>query len=438
MRAPVFFILLFFVKLLPAQEVDVQRLLDRINSIKNHDPKYTTCTKISDSLLEAGKYSEAYKFIQTLVRQYEKLAADSFTPALYNITGNFYTSTANYNQALDAFVISSDLYKKQNRPKGMCSAVTNMGNAYYYLGNADKALEFYKKALAINEERVHDEEVSSNIYNNIGIIYSLRKNYGMGMQFFHKALRVYLKQNDSLSMGQTYNNFATVLMEQNKLDSAYYFFEQAMKLKQKHGSKADIVDSYNNMAQINLKRNDHASALKYLEKNMLLLDTSVYSPELKQAYLFYYEIYQKKNNPALAFKYYKLYRAMGDTIDAHNKTSELTQKEITMEVSKAHLADSLKMAEETKIRDLELVQKKKENVFLIISLSVAGLIALLLYNRFRVTHKQKLIIDEQKKIVELKQKEVLDSIHYAKRIQQSLLTSEKYIERILNQAKNKK
>jgi sigma-B regulation protein RsbU (phosphoserine phosphatase) len=41
-------------------------------------------------------------------------------------------------------------------------------------------------------------------------------------------------------------------------------------------------------------------------------------------------------------------------------------------------------------------------------------------------------IEEQKKIVEEKQKEILDSIHYAKRIQNTLLTSEKYIERNLN------
>ena len=35
-------------------------------------------------------------------------------------------------------------------------------------------------------------------------------------------------------------------------------------------------------------------------------------------------------------------------------------------------------------------------------------------------------------MIEEKQKEILDSIHYAKRIQTALLTSEKYIERNLN------
>ena len=36
-------------------------------------------------------------------------------------------------------------------------------------------------------------------------------------------------------------------------------------------------------------------------------------------------------------------------------------------------------------------------------------------------------INKQKDVIEAKQKEILDSIHYAKRIQNVLMTSEKYI-----------
>ncbi len=57
-------------------------------------------------------------------------------------------------------------------------------------------------------------------------------------------------------------------------------------------------------------------------------------------------------------------------------------------------------------------------------------------NRFRVTHRQKKVIEAQKKevedqkeVVEEKQKEILDSIHYAKRIQTALMPNEKYIDR---------
>jgi hypothetical protein len=52
-------------------------------------------------------------------------------------------------------------------------------------------------------------------------------------------------------------------------------------------------------------------------------------------------------------------------------------------------------------------------------------------------HEAKLTITEQKKQIDEKNKDILDSIHYAKRIQTSLLPTDKFIERILNE-KNKK
>ena len=71
--------------------------------------------------------------------------------------------------------------------------------------------------------------------------------------------------------------------------------------------------------------------------------------------------------------------------------------------------------------------------------------AAFMFNRVKITLKQKKIIEaarneiavqketveKQKELVEEKQKEILDSIRYAKRIQTALLTSEKYIGRKL-------
>ncbi len=53
--------------------------------------------------------------------------------------------------------------------------------------------------------------------------------------------------------------------------------------------------------------------------------------------------------------------------------------------------------------------------------------------QFKITNqKYESIIEEQKLIVEIKNKDITDSIKYAKRIQTSLLPTEKYIERILS------
>jgi hypothetical protein len=54
-----------------------------------------------------------------------------------------------------------------------------------------------------------------------------------------------------------------------------------------------------------------------------------------------------------------------------------------------------------------------------------------IFRSLRITRKQKQIIEQQKHLVEEKQKEILDSIHYARRIQTALLPTDKYIEKSL-------
>ena len=72
-------------------------------------------------------------------------------------------------------------------------------------------------------------------------------------------------------------------------------------------------------------------------------------------------------------------------------------------------------------------------------LVLVGVFAVFMFNRFRITQKQKAVIEEQKVLVDKayetlheKNKEVMDSILYAKRIQTALITSEKSIENSLH------
>ena len=60
---------------------------------------------------------------------------------------------------------------------------------------------------------------------------------------------------------------------------------------------------------------------------------------------------------------------------------------------------------------------------------IISLRSLPILRSLKINKEQNKIISLQKDIVEEKQKEILDSIRYAKRIQNSLLPSEKYIEK---------
>ncbi|MBC7861496.1 MAG: hypothetical protein IAF38_00900 [Bacteroidia bacterium] len=134
---------------------------------------------------------------------------------------------------------------------------------------------------------------------------------------------------------------------------------------------------------------------------------------------------------------------MNDSLNNMEAKKSSTKKQFQYEYEKKSAADSVKNAEQQKVKDAQLAAQTaslKQEKFQRYSLVVGLLIVLgglgFVINRFRVTNKQKKIIEEQKvKVDEAfeklheKNKEVMDSIYYARRIQRALITSEHYIEK---------
>src|SRR5688572_9572917 len=65
-------------------------------------------------------------------------------------------------------------------------------------------------------------------------------------------------------------------------------------------------------------------------------------------------------------------------------------------------------------------------------LAMVALFAFFIYRSYLEKRKANAEISFQKKIIEEKQKDILDSIRYARRIQKSLMPTEKYIDKTLN------
>ena len=72
------------------------------------------------------------------------------------------------------------------------TSYNNIGGVYDNLGDYDKALEYYSKALAICEKVLGPEHPSTaTAYDNIGGIYYSQGDYDKALEYFSKALVIY-------------------------------------------------------------------------------------------------------------------------------------------------------------------------------------------------------------------------------------------------------
>lgn len=105
------------------------------------------------------------------------------------------------------------------------------------------------------------------------------------------------------------------------------------------------------------------------------------------------------------------------------------ETQLQYEYAKKHLADSLQVVQDKKINELKFSKEKNQRYFLMAGILLIAVFSIFMFNRYRLTKKQKHIIQLQKELVEQKQKEVIESLNYAKRIQQSWLPTVKFLER---------
>jgi hypothetical protein len=162
------------------------------------------------------------------------------------------------------------------------------------------------------------------------------------------------------------------------------------------------------------------------------------------------EVYKRKGDYKKAYQMFELYKIMEDSISNENTRKATVKQQLQYEYTKKAIADSIENLEKQKIKDAQIAvqesklkQEQTRRYALYGGLVMTGAFLIFMVNRFRVTTKQKRIIEDQKKKVDeafsqlaTKNKEVLDSIHYAKRIQSSLLPTEKFINKSLEKNKN--
>jgi hypothetical protein len=129
---------------------------------------------------------------------------------------------------------------------------------------------------------------------------------------------------------------------------------------------------------------------------------------------------------------YKRFAAFKDSMSNVEQSREVARLKLKNELDKKK---AIEEAENKKETALATERKKRQELFsyiAVLGLLLVGGFAIVLYGRLKLAREQKKIIQRQKHIVDEKQKEILDSIYYARRIQKALLTSERYIEKNLN------
>jgi hypothetical protein len=129
-------------------------------------------------------------------------------------------------------------------PYGQTNVYIGLGNNYLMIFDNDNAIYYYKKA--INSKT--DEEVESDIINNISLAYTEKGDYQTAIQILLPLTIKKEVKNNSEAFARIINNLGH---NYNKLGSskALYYLNKGLKIRELNKENREILSSHYNLAE---------------------------------------------------------------------------------------------------------------------------------------------------------------------------------------------
>jgi serine phosphatase RsbU (regulator of sigma subunit) len=377
-------------------------------------------SKALDCYLEALKLTEESKN--------EKQKAN----ILGNI-GSVYYSKGDYSEGLDYYLKSLAISEKLGDKGGIGTKLSNIGSLYFTQSDYSKALDYFLKALQLDEMIESKDDIVADLVN-IGSVYYSRVDYTQALEYFNKGLKISEEYGNKRAVATCLSNIGDVYKEKKDYPKALAYYAKTAKIANELGDKILIATVLFNTGALDLAVGNYKESELHLKKANRLYDSIGALDELRDTENTLSQLYSATGQFEQAFIHYTKATELKDSLFSQENKKELVRKEMNYEFDKK--AAEVKLENE-KQKAIAEERERKQNI--ITGAIVIGLLLVLLFTGYvlrslQITRKQKQIIEiknteteHQKHIIEEKNKDITDSINYAKRIQNALLREEEHV-----------
>jgi serine phosphatase RsbU (regulator of sigma subunit) len=413
------------------------------NSIAQANNSFTKDTAYIHSLTKKA-FEIRYKDTQESVR-IAYIALNKAKKIKYNMgiakasyeLAKAYFLIDDFNNSLEHAVEAIKICEKEKDEYLLSASYLALANIYVMQLNHSQSIIYLKKSLII-KKRIGDSEGETNIYNNIGFSHYKHNTYDSAYFWFRKSYALSKVIGYKRGISNTLQNMGHVFNDQGMYDSALVYYNSSLPVSIELDDLPLISQNYLKISGIYFKQKNYDKMGENLEMGLSYAEKMGLCELLCNYYRELSLLYEHKNNKSKAYEFAKKYYTYSDSLNQFENSKRVNEVQFSYEI-------------ERKAREQELADQKKNAEYAaglnrrntIVYAAIAGLllVMVLLFYMLR-TYRQKkkanlvleeknLLIEEQKKFVEEKNKDITDSINYAKRIQLALLKEQTHISKHL-------
>ncbi|MEO6304192.1 MAG: tetratricopeptide repeat protein [Bacteroidia bacterium] len=376
-----------------------------------------------------GENIPALKFYKLALDIYVQRKDSDGIAKSYNALGGSYKEINDFTNAIDCYVKAQKIYQPMGRKKDYAGCLVNIGNVYLNLPNEEKALENYYDAEKILIE-INDVEYLANVRHNIGNILMDQGKLDLALEKFQQTKVVFQQIGHTEHYAVCLGSIAEIYFRKKQYEKGLALVVEALALKRESGDQDGICRYLIQAGNFyyNTDRNKEAT-LNYEEALGIARKTGLVTHELSALKSLGMHLERLGDYKASA-DYYKQYADLKDTTFKKESTQKIAEMEALYknekQASEIAVLNQQKEAQENEIK-MNSLQKN----ILFGGLVLILLIAFLLFNRYRLKQRSNLQLQSayneiqvNRDEISLQRKEIMDSIHYAKRIQEAILPPE--------------
>ncbi len=349
---------------------------------------------------------------------------------MYNIIGNAYHLQANYQEAAYNYSQALKVFKEHKIIRGQVATFVNLGILHVDQNDIKGAKKYYNEAIK-NAMTIGDSNNLASSYNNLAIVFQNENMLDTALLLYNKALDIRSKQNKTKAICNSFINIATVYYDKKEYEKCLEYLLNAYNTDSTFST--DLL--FKNISDVYIQFGRHKEAEEFGLKALYIARETENERLLVDIYRNLFSVYLNLNELPKAYQYADM---------AFNLKDELSKEENKRIISEMDAKyENEKMEQQIALQESRLDREMQIRFSMIAIIILFVVFAVFLYFAYRNKRKDNLIITQQKQevekqkaLIEQKQKEILDSIRYAKRIQDCMLPKEKIMHRNVNKLKN--
>ncbi|MDP1799931.1 MAG: tetratricopeptide repeat protein [Bacteroidota bacterium] len=353
----------------------------------------------------------------------EKLYADILMKK-----GRGHYDSGDYKTAMDLYIQSQRLYEKNKWQN------VEYGHLLHFIGSVFKQQDFYDKALDYYEQElklsrdIKDKALEAEALYLCASMYGTKGDLDKELIYLKNAIELFKEQNNLRMLGLMYSNLSANHSDRKNYKEAIASCEHALEIFKETGEEESSAATLRNLGDLYSKTGNPKKALEYFKKAMdaaMKVETKqlLNKSEITQSMAF---AYSDLGDYKSAFNLLLEHRSLSDSLSNVSNVEYLHTLEKQYDTEKKEKEIALQKVEIDKTNAVVKQQATQRNAMIIgciLVLIIAGISIVAFINKrktSRLLAKQVGEINYQNTIIKEKNKDITDSIQYAKRLQEAV------------------